>query len=135
MAYEQKIHIPFDEGDPGGIVFFGNYYRITHRVFEEYLRSLNIPWEAWFKNPKWAVPLRKSQADYLAPLFPGQAYTVSLQISRLGESSVSFEFQIFNEDQVLCSRVETTHVFIDPKRKRKMKIPAPLKKKLQDSQS
>jgi acyl-CoA thioester hydrolase/1,4-dihydroxy-2-naphthoyl-CoA hydrolase len=130
LAYQQNITIYFDECDPGGIVFFGNYYRLAHRVFEDFIRSLEIPWEHWFKNPDWVVPLRKSQAEYLRPLFAGHTYVVEVKVQRVGESSASFEFSIFDEEGGLCSRVETTHVFADPKKKAKIKIPADIRKKL-----
>lgn len=130
MSYQQNITIFFDDCDPGGIVFYGNYYRLTHRVFEDFVRSLEIPWKDWFNNPKWAVPLRKSQAEYLKPLWAGQTYAVHVALLKIGESSVTVEFKILDHDKNLCSRVETTHVFIDPKKGRKIKIPAELKKKL-----
>ncbi len=131
MAYQQKITIYFDDCDPGGIVFFGNYYKLAHKVFEDYVRSLEIPWEHWFKNPKWVVPLRKSQAEYFQPLWAGQNYTFTVGIVKIGESSVTFEFKITNSQNALCSRLETTHVFVDPKKGRKMKVPADIKKRLQ----
>lgn len=130
MSYKQNITIFFDDCDPGGIVFFGNYYRITHRVFEDFIRSLEIPWEHWFKNPKWAVPLRKAQAEYLQPLWAGKTFTVEVGLTKIGESSLTVEFKISNQEKVLCSRVETTHVFIDPKKGRKIKIPTDIRKKL-----
>lgn len=130
MKFETTIKVYFDECDSAGVVFFANYYRIAHRCLEDYLKEMRIPWTFWFANPDWIVPLRKSQAEYLQPLFAGQSYNVTIAMSRMGESSITFAFEILTEENEVCARLETTHVFVDKKKKRKIKIPQTLRTKL-----
>jgi YbgC/YbaW family acyl-CoA thioester hydrolase len=122
--------VAFDDTDAGGIVFFGNYFRIAHRALEHYLPSIGIPWKNWFGSESLCVPLRHVEADYRAPLFPGEQYRVKVLISKIGETSVSFEFEVLNAQGQSTSTVKTTHVFMDLNSHKKMTIPTDIVTKL-----
>ncbi len=121
------MRIAFDECDSQGVVFFAAYFRLAHRVLEEFLPEVGIAWSDWFASPAYAVPIRKAQAEYFQPLNVGDSYTVGVQVGPLRESSVQIYFDFLDEDGNLCARVETIHVFVDKKKKRKTKIPNPIR--------
>lgn len=114
----------FDDADGENIVFFGNYFRLAHRAFEQYVPLLGIPWTEWFANPDWGVPLRHAQADYFQPLRPGQEFTVKIQAGDISESSVQFHYDFMDSNRKLVARLKTSHVFVSRKQ-RFEKIPIP----------
>lgn len=122
--FSTQIFVGFDSTDMGGIVFFGNYYYLAHRVLEQFIISRGITWEQWFGNPtQWLVPLRHSEADYLRPIYPGRNYQARAKVIKLGDSSVTFEVEL-GDPSSPCAQVRTTHVFISPATKKKIPIPS-----------
>ncbi len=127
-----EYRVPFDEADGEGIVFFGNYFRLVHRAFEDFVPTLGIPWEEWFKNPDWGVPLRHVESDYLKPLIPGMIFTVTINVEKIGESSVHFVYAVRDADGNPCANLKTSHVFVTrPKgAMKKMNIPESIRERL-----
>lgn len=117
--------IAFDEADGEGIVFFGNYFRLAHRALEQFLPQTGIAWRDWFQNPEVAIPLRHVEADYAAPLRPGEVLQIVVEVSQLRENSVEFTYRMFSEKnterEIAIAR--TVHVFVDRKTFTKIAIP------------
>ena len=125
--------VAFDDTDCEGIVFFGNYFRMAHRALERYLPLIGIPWADWFKNTEFGVPLRHVEADYSAPLSAGDDFLVKITIKEIGNSSVHFNYEFSTPTGVPVSRLVTSHVFVDRKKRAKTEIPAPIRDRLADA--
>jgi acyl-CoA thioester hydrolase/1,4-dihydroxy-2-naphthoyl-CoA hydrolase len=124
---QNEQHVHFDECDPAGIVFFGNFFRLAHRAIEEYLPTVGIPWNEWFLGKGYAAPLVHAEADYKSPLFQGEKYKASVQLQKMGESSVTFTTTFAAVNGRLCATVTTVHAFIDTKTKTKIAIPSSIR--------
>lgn len=128
-----ELFVHFDEGDPAGIVFFGNFYRLAHRALELSFPQWGLTWEDFFKHPGVGFPVRHSEADYLRPIRPGQKVYVTVTPEKIGESSVTFKTD-FRESEDLSSPIHATtrvtHVAIDTKTLKKTPLPKSLKEKL-----
>lgn len=126
-----RFKVPFDESDGEGIVFFGNYFRLAHRALEQWLpEQRQIPWEEWFKNPEFGVPLRHVEADYLSPLLPGQEFEIEIQIAEIGSSSVHFNYEFRDLKGKALSQLKTSHVFVSRKDGRKIELPPNIRDRL-----
>jgi YbgC/YbaW family acyl-CoA thioester hydrolase len=123
MNKSLKFTVPFDEADGEGIVFFGNYFRLAHRAFEQWLPLVGISWKEWFDNAEWGVPLRHVEADYLKPLRPGDEYEIAISVTEFGESSVHFSYEILVGGAV-AARLKTSHVFVSRPDMKKRPLPA-----------
>lgn len=129
MALTLKFTVPFDEADGEGIVFFGNYFRLAHRAFEQYLPQIGIPWHEWFAHKEWGVPLRHVEADYRRPLRPGDEFSVAIAVADIGESSVHFSYEFKVQGEV-AAVLKTSHVFVRRPDMVKISVPAEISKKL-----
>lgn len=125
-----KFTVNFDEADGEGIVFFGNYFRLAHRALEAYLAQIGFPWEEWFKNKDFGVPLRHVEADYLRPLRPGDTFIAVIRISEIGESSVTFDYEFQDPAGKPLAKIKTAHVFASRKDFKKMTIPESIRHRL-----
>lgn len=125
-----QFTVAFDEADGEGIVFFGNYFRLAHRALEAYLPTKGIAWAEWFHNPEWAVPLRHVDADYRQPLRPGDTFESEIQVSEIGESSLTFIFEFKTLTGQPIAILKTTHVFVDRKTRKKRAIPSSVRQSL-----
>jgi YbgC/YbaW family acyl-CoA thioester hydrolase len=124
-SFSISRRIQFSEADPAGISFFANVYRWHHEAYEAFVTDhLRIEYGKWFLSTDVAVPIRKSEAEYFGPFHPGRTARIDFYISKLGSSSFTAESKIYNEKSVLCSTVQTVHVFMDVKSGTKLEIPA-----------
>ncbi len=131
-AFSAQWIVPFADADPAGIVFFGQYAKYHHTVFERWIvERLNLDYAEWFLSGQIAVPLRSMQQEFLSPVQPGQTLSATLVLKKVGQSSITIGSEIFgpgpDQSRVLCARTETVHVFIDPKSGKKMNIPDSLR--------
>ena len=129
--FKSRLKMRFRNADPAGIMFFGNILGISHDVFEDFIQSLELDWNEWFKSEQYGCPIRHTEVDYLAPLFPGQEYTVEVKVSKISGSSFNTHYEFKNQNNKLCARVQMVHVFIDPKTMKKIPFPEKFRLKLE----
>lgn len=90
-AYTYKRRIAFHETDAAGIVYYGNYFHLAEEAETHALASLS---EAAAALSRYGYPRVHTEADYFAPLHFFDEVTVQATITRIGESSLHWEFAI-----------------------------------------
>jgi acyl-CoA thioesterase FadM len=128
--FTTSFELRFSDADPGGIMFFGNVYKVAHDTYENFIRHLGFDWHEWFQNPVWAVPIRHSSCEHLIPLSPGLAYEVAISLERVGDSSFTLKYDFQRATQKFCS-VTLVHTFFNIKSRAKMQIPSNVRDRLQ----
>lgn len=120
--YTYSCLIPFHLADPGGILFFGNAFTLFHQAFEHFvIHELQCPWNLWFQNLDWIVPIRHAEAQYLHPLHAGENCLIQISVNSLSVSSFTLNTSI-EQTHLSCS-LKTVHVFCNRLNKQKMPIP------------
>lgn len=114
--------LSFDQGDPAGILFFGDVFSLAHQAFEQFIMHNVCEWKEWFENQDWVVPIKQTEAVYFAPLFVGKNCKIEVEILSKGESSFTMRYCFFQGH--LCCEVKTVHVFCS--RETYQKIPIPI---------
>lgn len=127
VLYEKKFMVKFGETDPQGIMYFNHFSRIAHECLEDFLSQTSEEWDYWFRNSKFAVPIKKCRSDFFKPLIVGQKYTACLTVADLQESSITFNCE-FKKNKILYAKTITTHVFVDIKTFKKVSLPKRVKK-------
>lgn len=124
-SYRYCCLVPFHLADPAGIVFFGHSFTLFHQAFECFvLQQLKYPWNFWFQNPEWIVPIRYAEAQYLSPVQAGQECQIDLSISIISVSSFNMASSIQQNGK--CCLLKTVHTFCRRSTKQKMPIPKDL---------
>lgn len=123
------IKIPFHLCDPAKILFFGSLYEIYHQFLEDHISDLGIKWEDWFQGEAGS-PIRGLQTSYDRPLKYGKTYTAELKVEKIGETTVTFLFQMLGETQKVHAKTQVTHCFVDPIKRKKVNVPKPIKEAL-----
>lgn len=130
-TYRYHCFVPFHLADPAGVLFFGNAFILVHQAFEHFvLHQLVCPWNLWFQNPEWIVPIRHAEAQYFLSIQAGQECQIELAVSSLSNSSFTLSSSI--QQNGLCCSIKTVHVFCHRETKQKMPIPSALQSSLQD---
>lgn len=130
MHFEMKIFIPFHLVDAAGVVFFGQPFTLAHQIFEQFvIAKLDIPWNQWFHNKQWIIPIRHSEADFVNPLYAGQECLIKLRIDNVSASSFTLRYDFYQQELRCCS-LTTVHVFCDKATGAKIDIPDNIRTKL-----
>lgn len=89
-AFTYSRRIAFHETDAAGIVYFANYFRLAEEAETHALASLATA--EVFRS--FAYPRVHAEADYHAPLRFFEEVTVQARITRIGSSSLHWEYLI-----------------------------------------
>lgn len=127
--FQKEIQIRFREADPAGILFFGNIFSLAHDCFEDFIQAAGFTWDEWFKTTDYLVPLRHTDCNYLKPFNPGQKYTVTASVSRIGETSFQMRY-VFSQNSTEHALVLMTHAFLSAKSKQKISVPELVRNRL-----
>lgn len=121
-VFSYSLFIPFHLSDGAGILFFGHVFALAHQGFEQFvMQQLKCPWENWFQNPDWCVPIKQAEANYLHPVRAGQECRLDIALESIGSTSFSIASSLFQGRH--CCTVKTVHVFCHSQTKQKMPIP------------
>ena len=112
--FTSKRKISFYDCDPAGILFFARIYEICHSAYEELISSFDLQ-ESYWSNDIYAVPIIKSEAQYINTIKYGDLITTELTVSEIKSSSFVLNYICKNEKGETCAIVKTVHVFVDRK--------------------
>ncbi|MFM6926928.1 MAG: acyl-CoA thioesterase [Bdellovibrio sp.] len=127
-VFRTKKTLTFREADPAKIMFFGNIYGIAHDAFEQFILDAGFTWKEYFNDPNHAIPLRHSEANYLAPFFPGETYEIAVTLASFGETSFKMKY-VFTQGDKTHAVVTMVHSVLDLKTKQKTAIPETFKQR------
>ena len=91
MLYRRPYPIEFNHCDPAGIVFYPRYFEMTNHVCENFFReAVGVSYGEMMKRQS-GVPTVRLETDFRAPSRLGDVLEVTLEVLRLGTTSVTFE--------------------------------------------
>lgn len=122
MTFRCDLYVPFHLADPAGILFFSHAFTLAHQGYEQLIqKGWNFEWSHWFQNPDWIVPIKKAEANFLAPIEAGR--DCGIEIAIVAVSTSSFTLKSTLSQQIPCCEVTTVHVFCSRSGKTKIAIP------------
>jgi len=125
-TYERIIH--FADTDAAGVVYFPNYLSICHEAYEEALIAAGIKARSFFSERELMIPVSKSSADYLRPLYCGDRVRVTVKPTSLTENSYAIDYDLtrLGTQEKLAATVRTAHVCISTTTRERSPLPADL---------
>lgn len=122
--------ITFRDSDPAGIMFFGNIFAFSHDAFEEFIVAAGYTYKEWFGQRDYLIPIRHTEADFLAPFFPGESYDVTVTVASIGETSFKMKY-VFSKKAKSHAIVSMVHAVVDGKTMQKTALPTTMKTRLE----
>jgi YbgC/YbaW family acyl-CoA thioester hydrolase len=111
--FETEIVVRFGDCDPAGIVYYPTLYHYSHVAFEDAWRVvLDVPYPDLVAHDRIGYPTVHVETDFLSPARYGDTVVVRVTISRVGSSSVVFDFEGRIGDRTLF-RSSHTKVCLD----------------------
>jgi 4-hydroxybenzoyl-CoA thioesterase len=94
MAYRARVKVRFGDSDPAGIAYYPRLYHYCHIAFEEFFEEfVGLPYASLLEQERIGFPTVRVESYFRRPIKYGDILEIEVGVSRLGESSVTFEFR------------------------------------------
>ena len=132
--FSTSLRVRFNETDAQGHVNFAWYLNYFDVALIEYLRSLGFSYQRMLAENMDMLYV-DAHASYHAPAHFDDTLRIHCCAGKVGNSSVRFDFQIFNKtDNRLTANGEITVVMADRKTFQKVRVPDLFRQALEEKQ-
>ncbi len=130
FKYASFTRVGFSDTDAQGIVYYGRYLPYFDSARVEYHRHLGM----LVASPReHEFVMRANTIEYHAPARFDDLIEVFIRVSRIGSSSIAYEFSAFRvDDDVLMVTAQQTLVLVDLDARRPCPIPDWYREKIGD---
>jgi acyl-CoA thioester hydrolase len=129
FKFSARTRVGFSDTDAQGIVYYGRYNPYFDLARVEYLRQLGL---LGYRDGGEFV-MRANDVEYFAPARFDDELEVFARVSRLGRTSVTFEFEAYKvADDVLLVTAHQTLVYVDLAARKALVVPEEYKATVRD---
>ncbi|MBC5837349.1 acyl-CoA thioesterase [Flavobacterium muglaense] len=114
LTVSEEIRVRFNETDPLGIVWHGNYITYFEDGREAFGRQHGISYLDVFGNG-FTTPIVKSTCEHKLSLRYGDVARIETTIVDTPAAKMIFRYKIFDKDNKVSCTGETVQVFLDGK--------------------
>jgi YbgC/YbaW family acyl-CoA thioester hydrolase len=125
MPFSTRIRVRFGDCDPAGLVYYPVIFHYCHVAMEEFFAErCGIAYHKVLADERIGFPTVNTQAEFFVPLTYGDEAEIEITIARVGQTSVTFEYNIRRAaDGVLCARSINVQVSMNLDERRAVSIP------------
>jgi 4-hydroxybenzoyl-CoA thioesterase len=88
--FRQSVTVHFSHCDPAGMVFFPQYFVMLNNLVENWFtQGLGIHYATLIAERRIGLPTVSLQADFVAPSRMGEILDFALEVTRLGQKSLT----------------------------------------------
>ena len=131
--FTTNYKIAFCETDPGGILFFAEFFKIAHITYERFFDNLDLD-RNYFLDDKYILPIVHSSADYVSPVKFGDELNCEVKVGNIGTTSFELVYTLRNKNNI-SAKVLTKHVVVIKDSFEKAPIPEILRIRLKENQN
>ena len=118
FKFSAWTRVGFSDTDAQGIVYYGRYMPYFDLARVEYHRALDM-----LRTEGEQFVARALHVEYLAPARFDDEIEVDVRISRIGTSSVTYEFAAYLPGEVLAANATQTVVLVDLAKREPCRVP------------
>jgi acyl-CoA thioester hydrolase len=127
---ETTVRVRYGETDQMGYVYYGVYALYYEVARVESMRQLGLSYKE-VEAMGVMMPVLENKSKYLAPARYDELLRIVTTIRRMPSVKIAFEYEIYNEANVLIHQGETMLVFIDKQTNRPCRPPQLMEEVLQ----
>ena len=114
VGFSMKYPIRYGSIDFARIVYYPQFLHFCHVTMEEMFREVvGVSYPDALQKEGVGYPTVKSEAEFLQPVAYGDTLDLSLEITRIGRSSVDFVYRGHKSDGQLAFQVRNIQVAVD----------------------
>ena len=111
---EISLRVRYGETDKMGYVYYGNYAEYFEVGRTEAMRNLGFSYKS-FEETGIRLPVLSYTVKYFKPAYYDDLLIIKTQIRELPQVRIRFNYETYNQDDILINKAETTLVFISDK--------------------
>ncbi|HNW39634.1 MAG TPA: acyl-CoA thioesterase [Candidatus Omnitrophota bacterium] len=112
LSLSIKRRVSFNEVDPLGIVWYGNYAIYFEEAQAELCRRCGLTYQDYF-SAKLRPPIVAFHIDYQQPLYLDEEFTVKASLIWCEGAKINMEYEIIKEDGSIATRGYTIQVLVE----------------------
>jgi acyl-CoA thioester hydrolase len=120
FKFSAATRVGFSDTDAQGVVYYGRYMPYFDLARVEYHRSLDL---LRAEPQERELVMRAMQVEYHRPARFDDRIEVDVRISRIGKTSVTYEFAAYLEGETLAVTATQTAVLVDLKERKPSPVP------------
>ena len=120
-----RLKVRFGDCDPAGLVYYPTIFHYCHVAMEEFFAErCGISYAQLMADERIGFPTVNVQSEFFTPLVYGDEVEIEVSVSRVGRSSVTFEYRVRRAgDQQLCARSTQVQVAMNLDTRRAVPLP------------
>lgn len=108
--HRESVEVAFGDTDASGWMHFPNIFRYVEAAEHAFLRSRGV---LVFDRAQGGWPRVNVSCDFKKPLLSGDRVEVQIGLTRLGTSSVTWQFEVYNTAGEIAAAGSMTNVRVD----------------------
>ncbi len=96
--FKKEYFVTLPDTDAAGILFFGNYIKLAHIIYEEFMTEIDFSLKYIIEDADCLILIVHTEADYKKSLYLGDKFKLSLQVSKIGRTSFELSYINFHYD-------------------------------------
>ena len=125
-AFSARTRVGFSDTDAQSVVYYGRYNPFFDLARTEYLRSV----ELLHDDGPGEFVMRANDVEYFAPAKFDDELDIHVRVSRIGTTSITYEFAAHLADGTLAVTAHQTLVYIDSTTRKPIPVPDRFREKL-----
>lgn len=126
FTHQIQIRVRYAETDQMGYVYYGNYATYYEVARVESLRSLGLTYKE-MEEGGIMLPVVENLSKYKYPAQYDDLLTIKTHVKELPSTKIIFNYDIFNEQDLLINTGQTVLVFVDKQTRKVCACPASIK--------
>lgn len=122
VQFETNVRVRYADTDQMGYVYYGNYAAYYEIARVESLRSLGLTYKA-LEEQGVMMPVLENFSKYHLPGTYDELLTIRTSIKNKPGVKITFEYEIYNEEDKLIHEGKTLLAFVDMKSGRPCRPP------------
>ncbi len=117
-----NFRVRYSETDQMGFVYYGNYAQYFEVARVELFKRLGISYKSLEKEGIW-MPVLDLNIQYIRPAVYDDLLTIDVSITKIENTKIVFNYEVYNEENILLTKAKTTLFFMNAKTKRPTRCP------------
>ncbi|MDF1672867.1 MAG: thioesterase family protein [Vicingaceae bacterium] len=123
FSSETKVSVRYAETDKMGYCYYGNYATYFEVARVEMIKKLGFSYKQ-MEDEGVALPVLEFNIKYFKPAFYDEEITIKTVVTEKPAARITFDYECYNESEVLLNKASTTLVFVNMKTGRPQQAPA-----------
>ena len=122
ISFDTNVRVRYAETDKMGYVYYGIYAEYFEVGRTELMRHYGLPY-SYIEENGIMLPVLSMNVKYIKPAFYDQLLTVRTFLKEVPAARIKFDYEMYNEQNVLLNIADITLVFIDALTRKPRKSP------------